>query len=55
MTDNVVQVVEINLADLAIELEGDEFYKEPVVYYFGGGKREFIDQGENSTLYNPPL
>ncbi len=53
MTDNVVQVVVIDLAELAIELEGDEFYKEPVVYYFGSGKREFIDTGKDSTLYNP--
>ena len=54
MSDDQVQVVEIDMADLAIELEGDEFYAKPVVYTFGGGKREFKDAGEDSNLYNPP-
>jgi len=41
------------MGDLAIELEGDEFYKKPVVYTFGGGKREFLDKGIDSNLYDP--
>lgn len=53
MADDIVEVTEINMADLAIELEGPEFYDQPVVYYFGGGKREFVDKGEDSALYNP--
>lgn len=53
MADDQVQVVIIDLADKAIELEGAEFYEEPVVYYWGGGKREFKDKGKDSTLYNP--
>lgn len=53
MADDRVQVVEIDLADLAIELEGNEFYKQPIVYTFGG-RRVFKDAGEDSNLYNPP-
>ncbi len=49
-----VEVIIIDLADLAIELEGDDFYKKPAVYFFGGGKKEFLDPGEDGTLYNPP-
>ena len=49
-----VEVVVVDFSELAIELEGDEFYKQPVVYYFGGGKKEFLDPGEDGNLYNPP-
>lgn len=52
MAIDQVQVVIIDLADMAIELEGAEFYEEPVVYYWGGGKREFKDLGKDSNLYN---
>ena len=54
MSVDQVQVVVIDVADLAIELEGEDFYTKPVVYTFGGGKREFRDAGEDSNLYNPP-
>ena len=53
MADDQVQVVEIDMADLVLELDGPEFYKQPIVYYFGGGKREFEDKGEDSNIYNP--
>jgi hypothetical protein len=49
-----VQVIEIDMADLAIELNGPEHFEQPNVYSFGGGKREFKDKGEDSALYNPP-
>lgn len=51
---DTVEVVEIDMGDLAKQLEGDEFYKQPVVYSFGGGAREFVDPGEDGALYNPP-
>lgn len=54
MADDVVEVIEIDMADLAVEVEGAEFYKPPVVYSFGGGRRTFVDKGEDSNLYNPP-
>lgn len=53
MADDQVQVIEIDMGDLAIEVEGEDYYKPPVVYFFGGGKREFDDKGEDSALYNP--
>ena len=47
-----VEVVVIEFSELAKDLEGEEFYEQPVVYTFGG-RREFKDKGEDSALYNP--
>jgi len=53
MADDQVEVIEIDMGDLAIELEGDAYFEKPVVYSFGGGKREFRDKGLDSSLYDP--
>jgi len=53
MADDQVEVVIIDMGDLAMEVEGDEFFEQPTVYSFGGGKREFKDKGLDSSLYDP--